>query len=172
MVANFDCAFAASGCGSHGGDLPPAVSDAGISKAAQALPAAKTNTTDWPTWGFDAERTAFNPNETVLSKSTVPSLKLKWSTKLGPIFSQPVLASNVLVAGGSYADIVYTGDYDGRLSAVNAATGNLIWQQQLRMALAEACGGPYGISSSPTIDRASNRIYAVDGRGILYAFGL
>jgi hypothetical protein len=37
---------------------------------------------DWSTWGYDQELTTWNKKETVLSKSNVSKLKVKWSTQL------------------------------------------------------------------------------------------
>jgi len=33
--------------------------------------------TDWPTFGFDSQRTGYNPYETELSVATVPNLQLQ-----------------------------------------------------------------------------------------------
>ena len=53
--------------------------------------------TDWPTFGFDSQRTGYNPYETVLSVATVPNLQLQWmQTFACPFTAQPIEANSVL----------------------------------------------------------------------------
>jgi len=53
---------------------------------------------DWPMWGYDVQRTGFNPNETALDPSTVSGLHLLWKFRFAmKSDSAPVLASGVMV---------------------------------------------------------------------------
>ncbi len=47
----------------------------------------------WPTYGFDAQRTGFNPNTTLFSPQRLPALHLAWSADLGDYNTQtqPIL---------------------------------------------------------------------------------
>ena len=48
--------------------------------------------TNWATFGFDHERTGYNPQESTLSVANVAGLTSKWSTDLGAtITAQPSL---------------------------------------------------------------------------------
>src|SRR5690349_16962587 len=73
----------------------------------------KATGNDWLTYGWDLERIGWNPTETILTPSTVPNLKLKWSFDLGAVtIMQPVLASGVVV-NGNPIDVVYIGSEHG-----------------------------------------------------------
>lgn len=67
-----------------------------------------TGTTNWPMFGFNAQHTGFNPNESILSPQNVAGLKVDWSVNAGYIRgSAPVVVNGV----------VYIGSTDGKLYA-------------------------------------------------------
>ena len=69
---------------------------------ATASSAQAQTATDWPTFGWDAQRTGYNPFETVLTTSNVASLRTHWATNLGgPILTQPTVAAGVNIGGVS-----------------------------------------------------------------------
>src|ERR1051325_379245 len=77
---------------------------------------------DWSTYGYDDARTGYNPNETILSTSTVGGREEVCSYDLGAVtISQPAFASGVMV-NSQPTDIVYEGSEHGHLVALNAAT--------------------------------------------------
>jgi hypothetical protein len=135
---------------------------------------------DWPTQGFDGARSGENPKETQLTTATAAKLHLLWKARIGGdttskyANSQPVVAARVPV-GGVPTDIVYTGDEHGYFGAFNAMTGAMLWRKALG---SEVTGCPdipdsrYGVTDAATIDHAHNRIYVVDGAGMLWAFDL
>src|SRR5438874_11122228 len=62
--------------------------------------AAPTVSVDWPGYGYDAQRTGYNPNETVLGTGNVGSLTQKWAYDLGAVtIGQPAVAAGVVVDG-------------------------------------------------------------------------
>lgn len=135
------------------------------------------NSTDWPTFGWDAQRTGYNPFETVLTTSNVPSLRMHWATDLGgPILTQPTVAAGVNIRGVS-TDVVYAATLEGSIFALNAHTGAIIWRRDF-MPVQTSCddfaasGDRVGFIDTPTIDRAHNRLFIVSGRGSLHAFDL
>ncbi len=73
---------------------------------------------DWPQFHFDAQRTGFNPHESVLSPDTVGNLTLNWQNTTAS--ASPVVANGVLYVG-TY------GDNASALVALNASTGALLW---------------------------------------------
>jgi outer membrane protein assembly factor BamB len=123
-----------------------------------------------------------NPNETALTPATAGKLHLLWATKIGDKNTQyantePIIAANVPV-NGKMTDIAYVGDEHGFFTAINAVTGAVIWSKTLGV---EAFGSNgcydipdkvFGVTETPTIDRNTNRVYVVDGLGMLYAFDL
>jgi len=135
---------------------------------------------DWPTFAFNSQRSGENTEETTLTTNNVGNLTLLWSYKIGDstsedAYTQPIVAANVTV-GSTKEDIVYVGDEHGYFAAVNAVTGAAIWSKQLGVEVTPGCGDiadhNFGITSAPAIDRTTNRIYVVDGLGILWAFDL
>lgn len=145
-----------------------------------ALAALKTATSsaaniDWPTYGFNLQRTGENPFETTLTPATVAGLHKLWSFDLGAVtIMQPVVAAHVNV-NGSAKDLVYMGSEHGDLYAIDMATGTMVWQRNLG-SQQTPCGdipdGIFGTSGSPFLDRANNRMFVVGGDGNMYALDL
>lgn len=133
--------------------------------------------TDWPTFGWNAQRTGYNPFETVLSRSNVPSLRKHWATDLGgPILTQPTVAAGVNIRGVS-TDVVYAATLLGSIFALNARTGAIIWRRdsppvQTSCSDFAASSDKVGFIGTPTIDRAHNRLFIVSGRGYLHSLDL
>ena len=130
---------------------------------------------DWSTYGYDDARTGYNPNETILSTSTVGGLHEVWSYDLGAVtISQPAFASGVMV-NSQPTDIVYEGSEHGHLVALNAATGALIWDRDLGSVDTECHDMPdtiFGVSGTPVIVRSQNLLFEAGGDGQVYALDL
>ncbi|MFL9966466.1 PQQ-binding-like beta-propeller repeat protein [Paraburkholderia sediminicola] len=149
--------------------------------------AASLNTaTDWPTFGINVQRTGYNAAENVLNTTTVPGLKSHWATDIGgPILTQPTLITGVKVNSVA-TDVVYAatlGDATKNpttpsyIVALNAANGNLIWSRQFTPVQTNCddftpSGGVVGTMGTPTLDRASNRMYVVTANGNLHILSL
>jgi outer membrane protein assembly factor BamB len=144
---------------------------AGLTPAGAAGGSPKT---DWATWGYDAARTGYNPNEATLNAGNVAGLTLKWTytfstTTLSPV----VMASGVDIGGGKTKDIVYAGDNSGGFHAINALTGAQLWHVNLGTEPSPCYGiATLGQVSAGAIDRATNLIYVAGGNGKVYAFDL
>jgi outer membrane protein assembly factor BamB len=122
--------------------------------------------TSWRTFGFDRQRTGYNPEEAILSPQTVPSLTARWSIDLGaPMTAQPIEMNGIL----------YTATWGGAVYALDPASGNIIWMQQLG-AVATPCadfaasGYTIGVIHTLTSDWGNGRIFAISGDGLLHAF--
>src|SRR3982751_982234 len=77
---------------------------------------------DWPQYRFDSARDGRNPDETILSPSTVGGLKEIWSfTADGIVPPSPAVVDNVL----------YVASGNGTFYALDAATGALIWKRTI-----------------------------------------
>jgi outer membrane protein assembly factor BamB len=119
----------------------------------------------WTTFGYNSQRTGYNPTEATLSPQTVPQMALHWSVDLGaPILTQPIL----------YNGLVFVGTLSGSFVALNALTGATVWAIQTPTTTT-ACqdfyvsNGTVGVINTPTIDRTANRIFFVAGDGTLHA---
>ena len=121
--------------------------------------------TSWTTFGFDQERTGYNPQETALTAQNVSSLSLQWSADLGgPMTAQPIEA-NGLVYGATWAGTVY---------ALDSGSGAVVWGVQLGTQQTDCddfapSGGAVGVIGTPTIDLANGRIFIVSGDDLLHA---
>jgi outer membrane protein assembly factor BamB len=103
----------------------------------------------------------------------VRGLKLLWTYSLpGVIWSQPVLAKNVVTARGRFG-MIYVGSNEGTFVALEADTGDLVWKRSLGTA-AYTCGGPqtYGVDRSATFDRSTGRVYVEDGQDLVHALDM
>ena len=137
--------------------------------------ASPATATDWPMYGFNLQRTGENPFESIITPSTVGGLHQLWSFDLGAVtIMQPVLATDVIV-NGSPKDLVYIGAEHGDLYAIDAASGTMVWHRNLG-SQQTSCGnipdGIFGVSGSPFLDRANNRMFVVGGDGNMYALDL
>lgn len=130
---------------------------------------------DWPTYGFNLQRTGENPSETTLTPATVAGLHELWSFDLGAVtITQPIVAAGVTV-NGTAEDLVFMGTEHGDFYALDMASGALVWQRNLG-SVATACEDIpdkiFGVSGSPVLDRPRNRLFVVGGDGNLYALDL
>ncbi len=149
--------------------VPPTVAP---SPASDAMPGV-----DWPTYGFDIAHTGANPYETQLGVENVGGLHEVWSIDLGGwLTSQPVFAAGIDVPGRGQTDILYVGNELGELFALDVqdplpdGQARIAWSKQLGPGVCDT--GINGVTGTPTIDRATNRIYAVSGDNRLYALDL
>ncbi len=151
---------------------PPQSGPLLISKAAPVAPslpkpltpAAALGPDDWPMYLFDPEHVSTNPNDTVISAANASSLSLSWATNLsnvGPIGSVIAAAPDVV------GDTVYVGTWDGNLSAINATTGQRIWERYLGQTNVTNCNSPRGITSSAAI--VDGTVYVGGGGDYWYA---
>lgn len=78
-----------------------------------------TRPASWSQFGFDRANTRFNPSETVLTPKRVDALGPHWQREIGT-----GIASTPTVVGG----VVYVGTFDSRVMALDANTGETIWE--------------------------------------------
>jgi outer membrane protein assembly factor BamB len=131
---------------------------------------------DWDSFGYDLERTSYNPNETTVGVGNVAALQKVWSFNVGYTMErEPVLASGVMI-NGTPTNVLYAGsNWGSTMYAINADTGKFIWSKQVPSA-PYTCGGgkpsQFSIAGTAAIDRAKNRIYFADGHNQLHALDL
>ncbi len=107
--------------------------------------------TNWNNFGFDTQRSHYNPYENILNTSNVnsQSLKLKWSySTLNNVTTSPAVADGY----------VYIASADHKLDAINAKTGKRHWFFDAKSPL-------YG---SPTV--ANGVVYILTYNYTLHAF--
>lgn len=158
---------ALSACGGtqHGGVLP---------KSPQV--AASPVPVDWNTFGDGLQREGYNPDEATLTHANASSLHKLWSRDLGAaIDAQPIYAANVNIAGSSH-NVLYIGTEGGEFYALDAASGQILWQLTLGTYSNPQCqdlpGSSFGITGTATFDRASGRVYVADGMNEVHALDM
>ena len=83
--------------------------------------------TDWTTFGYDKQRTGFNPGETALGPGTSVTLRLGWSARLGGRGHHPAAGRDPRGRPRRREeDLVYVGGGGGDAVAVDRATGEVI----------------------------------------------
>lgn len=118
---------------------------------------------DWVRFGFDAARSGVNPGETALTPATVGRLHRQWQARLpGVADSSPILLRGVALSDGSTRDLLYVTTRDGRLLAMDAASGAMLWSHQP--------SGPKITHSSPVVDPARHSVYAYGLDGSLHKY--
>jgi len=128
--------------------------------------ASAASAASWTTFGFDPERTSFDPLETSLGPGEVGGLHQLWSTDLGGVISDQASYVNGLVLVGTEQGDEY---------ALDAATGNVVWKRFLfrrTTTCHDTPGGRYGVSAPAVVDPATNRVYVAAADGKLHALDL
>ena len=138
---------------------------------------------EWLTFGHDSQRSGWNRDEHALSPKSVPGLKLLWQTQL-PVavkdvamssLTSPLMASGVATAQGR-RDLVFTVGMDDSLSALDAATGAVVWRKMFANTLKPPHAANVNCSNTeqatPVIDKARGVIYFTTSDGMLRAAGL
>jgi len=133
---------------------------------------------DWLGYNYDAQRSGWNRGGTALSAATVGRLRPLWNTKLTdkavPLvlstLTAPVVAGGVSTPEGA-KDLVFSIGMDDVLSAVDAASGKIVWQKSFPTSIKPL--RPASISCSnteqatPVIDKAKGVIYFTTSDGKL-----
>ncbi len=149
-------------------------------KPAASAPAAKPQTDEWLTYGFNSERSNWNHGESVLNKTNVSHLKLLWDSKVStpPVdtalstLTAPLVVKDVDVAGAK-TDLVILLGADDTLFALNADNGKVVWQKTFTNPLT-----PHRVTTwlcsntandTPTIDKARGLVFFVPSDGKLRA---
>jgi outer membrane protein assembly factor BamB len=118
---------------------------------------------DWPRFGFDAARGGVNPSETAISPATVGALRRAWQVTLPDVAdSSPILLHALRLPDGSTRDALYVTTRDGRLLALDAASGAQLWSHQPH--------GPKITHSSPVASPDRQTIYAYGLDGAVHAY--
>ena len=139
-----------------------------------SLQSVEVDAANWITAGGSAQRFGVNPDETILTPSTVQNLVIKWETTVGgSSTAQPLFLESVPTLNGTHNE-VYETNRTGWVFALNAASGVVDWSRQLPV----SGGGPsceksgLGVPAAPTIDPAAGLLYMMDAQGDLHALNV
>ena len=139
---------------------------------------------DWPTFGHDPQRTGWARSERTLNTENVADLELKWKTRvdntaslLGSV-TAPIVGVDVPTERG-VTDVVFVAGKEGGVFAIDAGTGDLLWQwEPVRYGLpagARLQGSVYcpnGVNATPTLDSRTGILYTLAESGALFGLDM
>jgi PQQ-like domain len=147
---------------------PPSRPLPGISSAVLAvlLATGAAGAADWPQFNLDARHSGFSMQETALHAGNVATLQKVYSVALPAVADgAPAFLAGVQTAGG-VKDLLFLTTKDGRILAVDAATGSIVWSKQ-------PATTPRYTTAMPAIDPSRLYVYsyALDGKVHKYQVG-
>jgi hypothetical protein len=126
--------------------------------AATLTPAAAAGLVDWPTYGYDAQRSGFNPSSTAITPASIAQLHVGWQEAInGSTQSQPIIVTNV---PGHQALLIVSNFAIAQ--AYDALTGKLVWQNTLPTQDVQDCGVA-GTSGTAQYDKPLNAVFLAAG---------
>ena len=107
-----------------------------------------------------------------LTESALSHLRLAWRRVLDEdVIAQPLYVSHLQIAG-KVQPVLFVATGQDSVFALSARTGATLWQHSLGQSFKNVCGGRNGITSTPVIDLARNRLYVIGDHGYLHALDL
>lgn len=141
-------------------------------------PAATAAAVDWTSFGYDLQRTGYNPLEKTIGSGSFGTMH---PTSMGLpnvgyyMQGEPVLAAGVNVAGAR-RNLLFAGAQSGEFYALDTDTGNAVWSAHLGSGSLVCPETPssfsWGVEGTPALDRARNRVYVPDGANQIHALDL
>ena len=120
---------------------------------------------DWLQFNFDSAHSGNNPLETTLQRSNVASLARLFTVPLPEIADgAPTVAAGVPTNAGP-RDLLFVTTKAGRLVALDARTGAILWSRQ-------PAAGPKFTTSSPVIDPNRQFVYSYGLEGRVHKFAI
>jgi len=138
---------------------------------------------DWPTYGYDQERTGWNRGETTLTKDNVSKLKIQWSTQLSTpptdvalsTLTPPVVIAGVSTSEGTKNLLLLLGA-DDTLFALDTDSGKVLWQKTYPNPIKPGRAATWLCSNTangaPVIDKANGVVYFITSDGKLRSASL
>lgn len=167
---------------------PAGLTEGAAPQTAAATPVAMSGAStptydDWPTWGYDQERTGWNRGETTISPRNVHRLKQLFSVQLPvPVdkyvlstMTAPVIAANVATPSGP-RDLLFILGSNDMLFALDAKTGATVWQKTFanpdtpKKPKEWLCPG--NANDTPVIDKQRGLVFFIPSDGKLRALSM
>ena len=137
-----------------------------LSLSLRVVAQAQTSVT---TYHDDAQRTGWNPTESVLTPSTLTTTTFGLIASVSlddQVDAQPLVVANQVIAGQGTHTVVYVATENNTVYAIDSSTGNVLKTTNLGVPVRTPLGchnnGPnVGITSTPAIDVANQTIYVM-----------
>ncbi|MBV9309640.1 MAG: PQQ-binding-like beta-propeller repeat protein, partial [Solirubrobacterales bacterium] len=130
---------------------------------------------DSPTYGYGNARQAGTPGGVGIAAHTALHLHTAWRVRLsGAIDGQPLIVNGVHLHHG-VRSLVFVGTEHGDVVALDLRSGKILWRRHTATtSIDTSCmaspDGTMGVTGTMVADKASRRVYAVDGIGRAWAF--
>jgi hypothetical protein len=153
----------------------PGASPAAKSGVTSASTGEGTTTSDPPaevaevlTYHNDAQRSGWNPNEAILTPTTVSSSGfglLATVTLDGRVDGQPLLVALQRIEGEGFHSVLYVATENNTIYAIDALNGAILKKRTLgpRLVVTGNCSHSVGVYSTPTIDLLARTLYVMSG---------
>ncbi|MEO7431829.1 MAG: PQQ-binding-like beta-propeller repeat protein, partial [Dokdonella sp.] len=129
-----------------------------------SMPLQHADAADWTQWGYDAAHSASNPDETTITSANVATLTRRYQVTLpDSVDSAPVFAAGIATALGTKDLLFMTTRYSGKLLAVDATTGAVVWSKTTSAKESQ---------SSPAIDPNRQFVYHYGGDGKVHKYAI
>ena len=136
---------------------------------------------DWLTYGYDSQRTAFNPTEVELSPANVGGLKLLWQAQLDNVplalsaLTAPLVADGVETEAGKKT-LIFVAGSSNTFFAVDQKDGSVVWNRTFQSFAAPKDESfylcPNTPNATPVIDKEHQTVYTIAADGRLYGLEL
>jgi outer membrane protein assembly factor BamB len=132
---------------------------------------------DLTTFGYGNARLGSASGPVGISPGSEQRLRIAWLRRFsGAIDGQPLVANGVRI-GRRKRDLVLVATGHGRIAAIIAQTGQVVWQRRVGAhGISPACqaspDGIFGVTGTMVVDKAARRVYAVDVNGRAWALAL
>jgi outer membrane protein assembly factor BamB len=132
---------------------------------------------DLTTFGYGNARLGSTSGRVGISPGAATRLRIAWLRSFsGAIDGQPLVVNGVRI-GRRKRDLVLVATEHGRIAAIVAQTGHIVWQRRVGAhGISPACqaspDGVFGVTGTMVADKAAGRVYAVDVNGRAWALSL
>ncbi len=125
-----------------------------------ALQAQMGETTDWWSYGGDAQRTGWEKTDQKFTKADVPSFRLLWKMRIannasGPRTLMPPVILGNLIGSRGFKELAFVASSSGHLASIDADLARMYWEKDLGSAPAKASKGSSacsaGLTAMPTL---------------------
>ncbi|HET9073269.1 MAG TPA: PQQ-binding-like beta-propeller repeat protein [Solirubrobacteraceae bacterium] len=121
---------------------------------------------DWRTFDANAARSGAGPADTGITARDLGALRRRTVALDGVVDASVIEAAGVRVGGRRRDVVVLTTDY-GRTEALDAATGQRLWEFTPR-SVARLEGGPQITTATPVLDPSGRYVYAASPDGYIH----
>jgi hypothetical protein len=123
-----------------------------------------------PTYHNDAQRTGWNPHESVLTPATVSPSRFGLLATVAldaRVDAQPLLVALQRIEGEGFHSVLYVATENNTIYAIDALNGEILKKRtlgpRLSATLPSPCSHGAGIYSTPTIDLSSRTLFVLSG---------